>query len=370
MTAGLQHYSICQISSAIVIVILECLKLRNMSRISLAATPAFRYSRDMRALITGINGFVGGHLAEQLLSEHEWELWGLARQPTLALPQLRNRVNIVSADLNQLNQVTEALDTVRPEIIFHLAGQANVPRSFADPAGTLQTNIFAELHLFQALMQLKLDARILIACSNEIYGHVAPEFMPLNEQTLLRPVSPYAVSKATQDLLAYQYYISYGLKTIRMRLFNHIGPRQTDAYVASAFAAQIARIELGQQEPIMRVGNLDAERDFSDVRDIVRAYSLAARHAQVGEAYNVGSGTAIPVRRLLEILLSHSTTSIVVQPDPARMRPADVPLVVCDNSLFRAHTGWVPEIPLEQTLLDILNDWRARTQKAAGNVKF
>ncbi len=314
----------------------------------------------MRALITGINGFVGGHLAEQMLNEQEWEIWGLARQPALMLPQLRDRVHMLNVDLTIPAQVTAALDNIRPDIIFHLAGQANVPRSFADPAGTLQTNIFAELHLFQSILSLKLEPRILIACSNEIYGHVSPESMPLTERELLQPVSPYAVSKATQDLLAYQYYVSYGLKTIRMRLFNHIGPRQTDAYVASAFAAQIARIESGKQEPIIRVGNLDAERDFTDVRDIVRAYTMAARHAHIGSAYNVGSGKAIPVRKLLEALLAHSTAHIQVEPDPARMRPADVPLVVCNSTLFRAHTGWEPRIPLEQTLLDILNDWRAK----------
>lgn len=314
----------------------------------------------MRVLITGINGFAGGHLAEQMLNEHEWELWGLARQPTLMLPQLRDHINMVCADLTIPEQLVSALDTVRPDIIFHLAGQANVPRSFADPAGTLQTNIFAELHLFEAIRSLKLEPRILIACSNEIYGHVRPEAMPLTEQELLRPVSPYAVSKATQDLLAYQYHASYGLQTIRMRLFNHIGPRQTDAYVASAFAAQIARIEAGQQESIIRVGNLDAERDFTDVRDIARAYTLAAHHAHVGNAYNIGSGKAIPVRRLLETLLAHSTARIQVEPDPARMRPADVPLVVCDSTLFRTHTGWAPCISLEQTLLDILNDWRSK----------
>ncbi len=317
----------------------------------------------MRALITGINGFVGGHLAEHLLDIGQYEVSGVARQPVLSLPQLHERVTLYSADLSDLSQVRNVLEASRPDVIFHLAGQANVQRSFQDASGTLETNIFVQLRLFDALITLGMRPLILITSSNEIYGHVRPEDLPLDENTPFRPVSPYAVSKATQDLLAYQYYVSHQLRTIRLRPFNHIGPRQEEAYVASAFAAQIARIEAGQQPPILRVGNLAAERDFSDVRDMVRAYGLAANHAEPGSAYNIGSGQPISIRWLLDTLIEHSHVPIQVELDPARMRPADVPLVIADSRRFRQVTGWAPQIPLQQTLLDILSYWREKVRR-------
>jgi GDP-4-dehydro-6-deoxy-D-mannose reductase len=317
----------------------------------------------MRLLITGINGFVGGHLAEHLLASAIGDVWGLARQPSFVLPELRGRVEFVAADLGDLDQAVAALASVQPDLIFHLAGQANVPRSFAEPAQTLTTNILAQLNLFQAALRLKQNPLFLIVCSNEIYGRVAPDDLPIDEDTPLRPVSPYAVSKATQDLLAYQYYVSHKLRTIRLRPFNHIGPRQTEQFVASAFAAQIARIETGGQEPLLRVGDLAAERDFTDVRDMVAAYALAARHGEPGQAYNIGSGRTVSIRWLLDTLLAFSARDIAVEPDPARMRPADVPRVVCDSRRFRERTGWAPQIPLEQTLYDILEHWREQVKR-------
>lgn len=316
----------------------------------------------MRGLITGINGFVGGHLAEYLLAQGGWELSGLARQPKLALPHLRGQVQLLSVDLDDRQQTQQALADCQPDVIFHLAGQANVQRSFQDPVGTFQANIFAQLNLFQSLIDLNQRPLIVIACSNEIYGQIRPEDLPVSEQTPLRPVSPYAVSKATQDLLAYQYYVSHQMRTIRLRLFNHIGPRQAESFVASAFAAQIARIEAGLQAPRLHVGNLAAERDFTDVRDIVRAYALAAVCGKVGNAYNVGSGRTVSIRWLLDTLIRHSTCSIDVELDPALMRPADVPRVVSDSQSFRRDTGWEPVIPLEQTLSDILVGWREIVQ--------
>jgi GDP-4-dehydro-6-deoxy-D-mannose reductase len=317
----------------------------------------------MRALITGINGFVGGHLAEHLLSSGLWEVAGIARQPALALETLTGRVTYVAADLSDREQTLRALASIRPDVIFHLAGQSNVPHAFADPHTTVQTNIGAQLNLFLGVLQLRIDPLIIVASSNEIYGLVRPEDLPVNEQTPLRPVNPYAVSKAAQDLFAYQYHISHRMRTVRLRPFNHIGPRQTEAFVVPAFAAQIARIEAGLQPPVLRVGNLAAERDFSDVRDIVRAYELAALHGEVGAAYNVGSGQAVGVQRILDILLTFSTHDIQIEPDPSRMRPSDVPRVVCDASRFHADTGWTPRIPLEQTLFDTLEYWRFRVQE-------
>jgi GDP-4-dehydro-6-deoxy-D-mannose reductase len=317
----------------------------------------------MRALITGINGFVGGHLAEHLLSSGLWEVAGIARQPALALETLTGRVTYVAADLSDREQTLRALASIRPDVIFHLAGQSNVPHAFADPHTTVQMNIGAQLNLFLSVLQLRIDPLIIVASSNEIYGLVRPEDLPVNEQTPLRPVNPYAVSKAAQDLFAYQYHISHRMRTVRLRPFNHIGPRQTEAFVVPAFAAQIARIEAGLQPPVLRVGNLAAERDFSDVRDIVRAYELAALHGEVGAAYNVGSGQAVGVQRILDILLTFSTHDIQIEPDPSRMRPSDVPRVVCNASRFHADTGWTPRIPLEQTLFDTLEYWRFRVQE-------
>lgn len=312
----------------------------------------------MRVLITGINGFVGGHLAEHLLADAAWEVYGLARQPILTLPQLRGCVRLVTADLADPQEVARALAEAQPEVIFHLAGQANVHRSFQDPAGTIQTNVFAQLNLLEALRAQGAHPLVLIAGSNEIYGHVRPEELPLDERTPLRPVSPYAVSKVTQDLLAYQYHISHGMRTIRLRPFNHIGPRQEETFVTSAFAAQIARIEAGLQAPKLKVGNLSAERDFTDVRDMVRAYTLAALRGEPGCAYNIGSGRSVSIRWILDTLVSQSSVPIEIELDPARMRPADVPRVVAAADHFQRDTGWRPSIPLEHTLRDILEHWR------------
>jgi GDP-4-dehydro-6-deoxy-D-mannose reductase len=248
-------------------------------------------------------------------------------------------------------------------VIFHLAGQSNVARSFADPAGTMSANLSAQIYLTQAIIKLRLSPLLLIAGSNEIYGAVQPDNLPLDEDAPLRPVNPYAVSKAAQDLLAFQYSVSHRLRIIRLRPFNHIGPRQSDAFVASAFAAQVAQIEAGRQPPLMRVGNLSAERDFTDVRDMVRAYELAAVHGEPGEAYNIGSGRPVRIQRLLDTLMALSSRDIAVEADPARMRPSDVPTVICDSRRFRERTGWEAQIPLEQTLYDTLEYWRAWVQE-------
>jgi GDP-4-dehydro-6-deoxy-D-mannose reductase len=319
----------------------------------------------MRALITGVNGFVGGHLAEHLLATGEWEVWGLTRQPAVRLAAPLERVELVVADLSAPEQVTAALERIYPDAIFHLAAQSNVPRSFEDPIGTLMTNVCAEIAIFQSVLRLRQNPLIIVAGSNEIYGQVQPGDLPLDERTPLRPVNPYAVSKAAQDLLAYQYHASHGLRTIRLRLFNHIGPRQSEQFVVSAFAAQIARIEAGRQAPLIRVGNLNAERDFTDVRDIARAYALAARRGQVPQAYNVGAGRCVSIRWLLDTLLTLSTHDIAIEPDPSRMRPVDVQRVVSDYRLFHQHTGWEPQIPLEQTLFDVLEYWRSQVKNVA-----
>ncbi|NTW97531.1 MAG: GDP-mannose 4,6-dehydratase [Oscillochloris sp.] len=312
----------------------------------------------MRAIITGINGFVGGHLAEHLLQQGDWELWGLSREPTLALPALQGRVEFVQVDLVDPEATAQAISAVRPEVIFHLAGQAFVPESFRDPAGTLATNTLGALHIFLALIAQKLPTRVLLVGTNEEYGQIRPEDLPLCEDAPLRPTSPYGVSKVAQSMLGLQYHLSHQLDIVRVRPFTHIGPRQNERFVTAAFARQIARIELGLQPPAMQVGNLSACRDFSDVRDIVRAYALLVQHGEAGEVYNLGTGQAVMVRALLDTLLGASAVPIDVQVSPSLMRPIDIPLVTCDAGKIRARTGWQPALSTDQTLRDILAYWR------------
>lgn len=315
----------------------------------------------MRALITGISGFAGSHLATHLLASGTWEVYGVARHVARAPA----RVQTLAADLVQQDAVVAVLEQVRPDVIFHLAGQANVHQSFAQPEATLLQNTLPALHLFEAVRQLQQNPLLLLVGSGEMYGKVQPDELPINEQTAFRPVSPYAVSKVTQDLLGYQYYASHHMRVVRVRPFNHIGPGQSEQFVTSAFAAQIARIEAGLQEPLLRVGNLAAERDFTDVRDVARAYELAALHGEVGQVYNIGSGQAVSIRSILDMLLRLSQHAITVEPDPARMRAADLPCIVCDSSRLRRAIGWELRIPLEQTLSDILDYWRAQVRQPA-----
>lgn len=252
------------------------------------------------------------------------------------------------------------VETTRPDWIFHLAAQSFVPTAWADPLGTLVNNIAGQVNLLQAVLVWGGSPTILVVGSNEEYGMVEPEDLPIKETTPLRPANPYAVSKVAQDMLAYQYHISHGLRIVRVRPFNHLGPGQSDRFVASSFARQIAEAERGIRPPIIQVGNLDAERDFTDVRDIVRGYYLAMLLGRPGEVYNLGSERAVTIRRLLDLLLSRSLIPVKIEVDPSRLRPADVPRVVADCTRFRMLTGWRPEIPLEQTLADLLDYWRRR----------
>jgi GDP-4-dehydro-6-deoxy-D-mannose reductase len=321
----------------------------------------------MKAFITGITGFAGSHLADYLLDEHpEVEVYGSHRWRSRRdnIAHLGERVTLVECDLRDFTSVMAALDRIRPDLVFHLAAQSFVPASWTAPVETLTTNIAGQTNIFEAVRLLRLDPAIQIACSSEEYGLVLPGEVPIKESNPLRPLSPYAVSKVGQDYLAYQYFQSYGLRTVRTRGFNHTGPRRGEVFVSSNFARQVARIEAGLQEPVVRVGNLDAVRDFTDVRDMVRAYWLAATRGRPGEVYNVASGQGITVRELLDRLLAMSRIEVGVEVDPERLRPSDVEVLIGDSSRFRADTGWEPRIPLEQTLRDLLDYWRERTGRA------
>jgi len=317
----------------------------------------------MRALITGITGFAGSHLAEYLLEHQpEVEVFGSYRwrSRTENIEHFDERVRLLEADLRDYSSVHTMLEESRPDFIFHLAAQSFVPSSWRAPAETLSTNITGQTNLFEAIRALNLDPVVQIACSSEEYGLVLPEETPIKESNPLRPLSPYAVSKVSQDFLAYQYFQSYGLKVLRTRGFNHTGPRRGDVFVTSNFAKQVASIEAGMQEPVIRVGNLDAIRDFTDVRDMVRAYWLAVTRGRPGEVYNIATGVGIRISDLLDRLIALSDAEVRIEIDPERLRPSDVEILVGDASKFRADTGWEPRVPFEQTLRDILDYWRQR----------
>lgn len=320
----------------------------------------------MKLLITGVTGFVGSHLAESCLARGDVEVVGTYRwrSPRENIEHIKD-LELVEMDMLDSTSVRSVLEVVRPDWVFHLAAQSFVPTSWSAPAQTLQTNVLGQLNFLEAIRQLALDVRFLVVGSSEEYGLVHPDETPIKETNPLRPLSPYAVSKVTQDLLGYQYFRSYGLHTVRTRAFNHGGPRRGEVLLPSDFAKQIAEIEKGAREPVVKVGNLDAIRDFTDVRDIVRAYWLALESGEPGDVYNIGSGDARSVREILDLLLGLSDTSIEVQQVPEKMRPSDVEILICDSSKFREQTGWVPQIPMETMLRDTLDYWRERVRVSA-----
>jgi GDP-4-dehydro-6-deoxy-D-mannose reductase len=315
----------------------------------------------MRALITGITGFAGSHLAEYILAEQPGvEVFGTFRWRSRMdnVEHLDGRIRLVEADLRDYTSMHQALATSQPDVIFHLAAQSFVPSSWNAPSDTMVTNVTGQTNLFEAIRALKLDPVVQIACSSEQYGLVHPEETPIKETNPLRPLSPYAVSKVAQDYLGYQYFQSYGLKAVRTRGFNHTGPRRGQVFVTSNFCSQVAAIELGLQEPVIHVGNMEAIRDFTDVRDMVRAYWLAVTKAKPGEVYNIATGHGIHIREMLDLVLSFSRVKVRTEVDPARLRPSDVEILIGDSSKFRADTGWEPRIPFEQTVRDLLDYWR------------
>lgn len=316
-----------------------------------------------KVLITGITGFVGSHLADYCLALPKVKVFGTILSHHLGdelkrIEHIKDKVELFECDLTNRIAVTRVLQKVRPNIIFHLAAQSFVPTSWESPEDTLFNNIMAELNIFEAVRELKLDPIIQVSGSSEEYGKIYKNELPLKETNPLRPLSPYAVSKVAQDKLAYQYYQSYGLKNIITRCFNTEGPRRGRQFVISAFAYQIAAIEKGLQTPVMRVGNLQTYRDFTDVRDIVRALWWAIEKCKFGEPYNIGSGKPRQIKEVLDTLLSLSKVKIKVKKDPKLMRPSDVPILQCDFTKFKRTTGWKPEIDFKDTLKDTLNYWR------------
>ena len=323
----------------------------------------------MRVLITGFTGMAGSHLADYLLSLPEKiELFGTFRWRSRMenVAHLEGKVDLIQCELTDFTNAVNALEISKPDFIFHLAAQSYVLASWSSPTATMLENPRMQINLFEAMLMLGIDCPIQVALSSEEYGMVYPHEIPINEDNPLRPLSPYAVSKVTQDMMAYQYHKSRGLKTIRTRTFNHEGPRRGEVFVTSNFARQIALIEAGKQEPVIYVGNLEAKRDWSDVRDVARAYWLAVNRCAPGDVYVIASGKSYSVREMLDMLLGMSTVKVEIAEDPARMRPSDVMVLQGDPSKFKAQTGWEPEIPLEQTLSDLLDHWREEVRRTNG----
>ena len=314
-----------------------------------------------RAFITGIAGFARSHLAEHLLAAG-YRVGGasLPAGGTSNIDHLQGRARVYLGDLSDPEWVRSVLAEAQPACVFHLAAQAAVSASWAAPGPTLVNNILGQLNLLQAIIALGLSPRVLIVGSADEYGLVRRDELPIRETNPLRPNNPYAVSKITQDFLGYQYFLSHQLPVVRVRPFNHIGPRQGPGFVVPDFAKQIAEAEAGLRPPVLQVGNLTARRDFSDVRDIACAYALALERGEPGEVYNLGSGQSHSIQEILDRLLALSRIPLQVETDPARLRPADVPVVVSDCRKFREQTGWRPTIKLEDSLRDVLEYWRGR----------
>ncbi len=314
----------------------------------------------MKALITGVTGFAGSHLGEYLLSRGDTEVYGSYRLRSRMdhIKHLLPHIRLTECELKDPHSVNQMIRDIRPDFIFHLAAQSFVPTSWNSPTDTITNNTVGQINIFEAARKFDIDCKIQIACSSEEYGMVYPDETPIKETNPLRPLSPYAVSKVTQDYLGYQYHQSYGLKVVRTRTFNHTGPRRGESFVTSNFAKQIAQIELGTKPSTIFVGNLQAKRDFTDVRDVVKAYWAALEKGDPGEVYNIASGKAYTIHEMLQTLLSFSKVEIELQVDPERLRPSDVEILLGDSAKFRDKTGWKPEIAFEQTMEDLLNYWR------------
>ena len=316
----------------------------------------------MRILITGITGFVGSHLTEWALSRGADVIGALRwRSNTEHIEHLRDRLTLIQSELRELSSARDLVERARPDYIVHLAAQSFVGASWQTPAETLMTNAIGQMNLFEAIRQLGSASRFLVIGSSEEYGLVEPDELPIRETNPLRPLSPYAVSKVTQDLMGFQYFKSYGLDIVRARAFHHTGPRRSDNFSTSTFARQIAEIEAGLREPVVVAGDLKPVRDFSDVRDIVRGYWDLLERGTAGEVYNLCSGVDWTIERMLTFLISQSSVpGIEIRTDAARLRPSDVPVLRGSYEKIERAVGWRPRIPLEQTLTDLLEYWRRR----------
>lgn len=314
----------------------------------------------MRALITGINGFIGSYLAESLLGKG-LNVHGTVRKVGHLenILHIKNAVTLSKCDVRDPAAVKNAIRKSKPDLVFHLAAQSYPTVSWKDPIGTMETNVIGTINVLEAIRKLRMNPKTLIACSSAEYGYVQEDEVPVKEDHSLLPLHPYGVSKVAQDLLAYQYFKNFNLKTSRVRIFGATGPRKVED-VCSDFAKGVANIEFGKKKPVMYVGNLETRRDLVDVRDTVEAFWLLVKKGKIGEVYNVCSGKAYKIGDILNMFLKMPSTKIEVKIDPKKLRPSDESIIVGDNNKIRKDCGWKPKIPIEKTLKDTLEYWREK----------
>ena len=309
----------------------------------------------MKALIIGAAGFVGKSLLQHLKSTYDWSLY--ATKLSTETIDIKG-IYVEDLDILQLSDIQKLLARIQPDYIFHLAAQSSVALSWKNPQLTVDINIKGSINLFEAVRQLNKQPKILVIGSGEEYGHINLNETPIAEDIPLRPGNIYAATKASQNMIAAIYSKAYSMNIVMVRAFNHIGPGQMPVFVVSDFCKQVAEIEAQRRPPMIYVGNLSAQRDFTDVRDVVRAYSLLMLHGHSGETYNVGSGRAISIQTLLDKILRYSSADISVKISAERLRPIDVPVIEADISKLQRVTHWSPEISIDTTLLETLNYWR------------
>jgi GDP-4-dehydro-6-deoxy-D-mannose reductase len=313
----------------------------------------------VRALITGIGGFVGRHLCQHLEEQGD-NVCGLGRPPD---SKDIATVQVFGADLRDRAAIDRIVREAEPEAVYHLAAQSSPAESLSDPWATIGNNLLAQINLFEALLAANLRPRVLVIGSSDEYGRVDPADVPTHEDVALRPLTPYAVSKVGQDLMGFQYFAQHGLPVVRVRPFNHTGPGHDARFVIPSLARQLAQIEATEREPVLNVGNLNVERDFTDARDMVRAYRLALVAGVPGDVYNLGRGRSARIADTVDELIALCRVPVQTRVDPALLRPTDIPRQEADTRKFTALTGWQPLIPWHTTLSDTLDYWRSRVSK-------
>ena len=308
-----------------------------------------------KALIIGASGFVGPYLAAQLSGESGMKVYA-TKLPQGELDDIQ--AEVCDLDIMNKDEIVDLLYKIRPDYIFHLAAQSSVAVSWKNPGLTIDVNIKGSVNVLDAVRELYYKPRVLLIGSGEEYGHIRPGETPISEDNHLRPGNLYAATKVCQNMIAKIYTTAYDMELIMVRAFNHIGPKQAPIFVVSDFCKQVVEIEKGLREPVMMVGNLKAMRDFTDVRDVVRAYALLVEHGKAGETYNVGSGHAVAIQDVLDLIISQSDAEVEVKVDPNKIRPVDVPIIEADTTKLREATGWERKIPLEQTIRETMDYWR------------
>ncbi len=309
----------------------------------------------MKALIIGGGGFVGPYLVRHLANDLGFEVTVTKTEKEVLNIQ---DAAIENLDILEIEQIVSLLQKIRPDYIFHLAAQSSVSVSWKNPGLTIDVNIKGSVNVLDAIRQLDYKPRVLLIGSGEEYGHIKEGECPIAEDNTLRPGNIYAATKSCQNMIGRIYSDAYDLDIMMVRAFNHIGPNQMPLFVVADFCKQVAEIEKGLREPVIYVGNLSAKRDFTDVRDVVRAYGLLVQKGEKGETYNVGRGNALSIREILDKILALSTVNIEVKVDPDKLRPVDVPIIEPDVTKINKATGWKPEISLDTTLRETLEFWR------------